>query len=148
MQHVGALHADAVSLHTKLRYQHIGAIIFHNLLNLVKALKDHIVDFVRRDLDFFHDRFGVSSKFMQFRFGSEHIIRMVGSDEDLVLSPPISAWRTISAKVREGRREVDRGVGCGLDLLDIASHTSADYRMQRQLELKDVDLAFQLPLCQ
>lgn len=81
---------------------------------------------------------------VQFSLCAEEVGLVVASDEYLVVSAPVRTRRAVSVYLREWRWEVDGSIRGRLDLLDMPTKTAGDHRMQGQLELEDVNFAFEL----
>jgi hypothetical protein len=69
---------------------------------------------------------------------------VLAGDENLGGIPAMSVGRAIPVHLREGRREVDGGVGRGLNQLDILSVTATHDLVERQLKLDSINNSPQL----
>lgn len=68
----------------------------------------------------------------------------LASDEDIVGVSALGIRRTVAIDLREWRGEIDGRAGRRFDDLDILALTSADYLMERHVELDRIDKATQL----
>lgn len=144
MQDLSALDTDEASLASQLREEDIRSIHLHHFANLVEAVKQDLVDLARGDHNVFDVDLDAHDQFSQLLLGSCNVLLALARDVDFVFTPSVGSWRRVAEDAREWRREVDGGVGGGLDELDILASTTTDEGMHGQLELHRIHVTFQL----
>ena len=139
-----ALYSNQATLGPQLWEEDIRAVHFHDLANLVKAVKQNTVDLVRRNHDILNIAFRVQNQLVELLLCLVYIVLTPPSYVYLILASAVRSGWGVTVYAGEGWREVDGRVRRRFDKPDVLPSPTTDNGMQRQFEFHDVDSTFQL----
>lgn len=144
MQNLGPLNAYQAALAPELREEYIRAVSLHDLADFVQPIKEYGVNLAGRHNYILYVAFRIHDQLMKLLLCLVDILLRVPSDVDLIFSSSMSARWGVSIDTGKWWWEVNGCIGNGLNKSDVLPCSTADDRVQGELQLHHIHSTFEL----